>query len=529
MTFIPITEFRKSENDADDSDYLHHEALSGTAQCGRVMQNWPVVGGLNRWHFADSVFFAALLVLVLAVRAQTFRNPVLGYDEQYYLLVADRMLHGALPYVDIWDRKPVGLFLIYALAARLGDDPFLQYKLLASSFVFVTACAIFRMARPIAGNAGAIMAACLYVIWLNLMEGGGGQSQVFYNLPMAIAGLLIWRIVRGSAPVRFVGCVAMLLVGFAIQIKYTALFEGVFFGCALVWVLRRVDRRPTQVMMWAAAWISCALLPTVLAMLIYWYLGALNAFLFANFVSPFGVLRDGWTEQLSGLAEITVRLGPLLVLALVGVRGKRAPMAFVWWWLVASVAGVVLFGTFRSPQYAMATLVPMSIAAAPFFTEIRWQQPARGLAIVFALIAGQVDMWRVQVLHGGASQAKEIAQAAQPFHGCLYVYAGYPALYELTHSCLPTRWVFPIHLNAKFESSVKALGVDPLSEERRILLTRPEVIVDETPMPPERNPTTHALLAEVLHRDYYLAAHEPTGPAHDLLVYRRKQPLASQK
>ena len=55
---------------------------------------------------------ALLLCLAVAARWQTFGNPVLGYDEQFYLLVGDRMLHGALPYVDIFDRKPIGLFLM---------------------------------------------------------------------------------------------------------------------------------------------------------------------------------------------------------------------------------------------------------------------------------------------------------------------------------------------------------------------------------------------------------------------------------
>ena len=61
-----------------------------------------------------------LTLVALVVRARTFGNPVIGFDEQFYLLVGDRMLHGALPYVDIFDRKPIGLFLLYAGAGALG-------------------------------------------------------------------------------------------------------------------------------------------------------------------------------------------------------------------------------------------------------------------------------------------------------------------------------------------------------------------------------------------------------------------------
>ena len=43
--------------------------------------------------------------------------PLIHIDEQFYLLVGDGMLSGSLPYVDVWDRSPIGLFVIYALAA----------------------------------------------------------------------------------------------------------------------------------------------------------------------------------------------------------------------------------------------------------------------------------------------------------------------------------------------------------------------------------------------------------------------------
>jgi hypothetical protein len=51
-----------------------------------------------------------VIVIVLATlvfRSFHFGNPDVDFDEPFYLLVGDRMLHGAIPYVDIWDRKPI--------------------------------------------------------------------------------------------------------------------------------------------------------------------------------------------------------------------------------------------------------------------------------------------------------------------------------------------------------------------------------------------------------------------------------------
>ena len=133
---------------------------------------------------------ALLLCLAVAARWQTFGNPVLGYDEQFYLLVGDRMLHGALPYVDIFDRKPIGLFLIYALARLPGGDGFLAYKLLALGFLVPTALGVFHLARRFAAPFGAFMASAVFILWHSFMGGEGGQSPVFYDL-FVIAGVIL--------------------------------------------------------------------------------------------------------------------------------------------------------------------------------------------------------------------------------------------------------------------------------------------------------------------------------------------------
>lgn len=90
----------------------------------------------------------------------------------------------------------------------------------------------------------------------------------------------------------------------------------------------------------------------------------------------------------------------------------------------------------------------------------------------------------------------------------------------LTHSCLPSKWVFPGHLNTQDEASRDAIGVDPVAEMRRILATKPGAIVDDYPRFAFGNRATRGLLREVLAKDYHLAACIPTGPSRVRLVYR---------
>jgi hypothetical protein len=55
------------------------------------------------------------------------------------------MLDGALPYVDIWDRKPIGLFLLYAAIRLLGGDGILAYQVTATAFAVATAAVLSLM------------------------------------------------------------------------------------------------------------------------------------------------------------------------------------------------------------------------------------------------------------------------------------------------------------------------------------------------------------------------------------------------
>ena len=96
----------------------------------------------SRWKAAG-----VLLIVAVALRMWDFGNPVVHVDEQYYLLVGDRMLQGDIPYIDIWDRKPVGLFLLFAGIRLLPGDGILAYQIVATLFAAGTAWMVDRAAR----------------------------------------------------------------------------------------------------------------------------------------------------------------------------------------------------------------------------------------------------------------------------------------------------------------------------------------------------------------------------------------------
>ncbi len=469
---------------------------------------------------------ALLMLLAVAARAQTFGNPVLGYDEQFYLLVGDRMLHGAIPFVDIFDRKPIGLFLIYAGIRLLGGEGTLQYELVALLVAWSTAVLVWRFARRLTAAPGALAAAAAYLIWLDFMEGEGGQAPVFFNLPMIGAALLVERIIRRRSVTALSGALPMLLVGVAIQIKYTALFEGVFFGCALLWAAWRERNGAARIAALAAGWVGVALLPTSAAYLAYVAIGQGEAFLFANFISMWGKLPDPAITNIVGLLTIACIIGPLLACA--AFAPAPAPTSdqealsrrFVLQWLVAAILGMLAMRSFSTPQYAMPVLVPAVLAAAPLLGKAGVGQRTGWAALAISFAISQLVIHSLQTLKGGATEAAVLARAATPTRGCLFVYDGYPALYRLTHSCLLSRFVFPGHLNMTNEGSAAALGVDPSVEVRRIMALRPETVTMDDPPFERVNRKTYAIMQQELARHYRRSFAMRTGD-RQRLVYRR--------
>jgi len=464
-----------------------------------------------------------LAIVALAARSQTFGNPVLGFDEQFYLLVGDRMLQGATPYVDIFDRKPIGLFLIYAGARLLGGDGFVQYKLMAACFATGTAWAIFLLARRHATRFGATAAAATYLLWLDFMEGEGGQASVLYAYPMVLAANAVAHAAAGRGRTRRFGAAAMAAVGLATQVKYSVLIEGIYFGCALLWLGRRDGEKWDRLIASAAMWIACAALPTALALAWYAGHGHAHEFLFCNFASVLGQQRRPIATELAGLAIIAGIVAPLLagVVASRPWRDKDAVTGVIAGWLIASIASLLAYGRFDSPHYGIPPLIPCTILLAPALDGARRRRTAiiASLGVVWAV--GQTVLAVSEREKGGREAALAVAAAARPAKGCIYIYDGYPALYMQTHSCLPTRWAFPGHLATVDEASSAALGVDPVAEVARILAAHPDAIVDDFPRFAFGNPATRRILEGALAEHYHLAACIPTGHSRIRLVYRR--------
>jgi hypothetical protein len=463
-------------------------------------------------RFPIDLRFAALALAIVATlaRCRVFGDPVIQIDEQFYLLVGGRILHGAIPYVDIWDRKPIGLFLLFAGFRALGGSGVLTYQIGALVSVWATALLLFAMARRIAPPGGALVGAVLYVLWLDLAGGEGGQSPVFYNLPV-VAAIATVFFVRATAAerrgnLRAPGVAAMLLFGVAMQIKYTAVFEGVFAGVMLLATSWHAGRRSPALIADAALWIGCAIAPTLAAAGCYAASGHFDAWWFANVTS---IAMRGPGLHAATVTRVWVLAALILpMLVCVPLRRwigtpptsgrERDDRRFLDGWMAIALLGVVLFGTWFN-HYALPLCAPLGVVAAPLWTR------RAGRLWLLTLIAasfgwGQRMLWHHQITRGDAQVLAHAAKAMAGSQGCAFVYDGYPAFYDVTNSCLLTTHAFPAHLQARNEMG--ATGIDEVAEVRRIMALRPERVMVMGPAYDEENLAARAEVLRVVLPDY---------------------------
>jgi hypothetical protein len=478
------------------------------------------LASLPRW--------ALILLAALVLRAVTFGNPTLHVDETFYLETADAMLHGAVPYADVWDRKPIGLFLLYAIPAAFGvPGGIWVYQLMALAAVVLTALGIARLATRAGWESGATRAAIAYLAYLNLFEGQGGQAPVFYNLLVVGAVLLAAPREDDAAHARRRfghGLAAMTLVGVAIQIKYSVVFEGLFLGLWLMWREWKLGRGVAATAALGIPWAGVALLPTAAAGLAYYAIGHWDAWLFANFTSILARHPDPLLEQLWNLFKIALIISPLAAMCILGWMMPRAEgnaqvaRRFLYGWLMAAVLGLLVFGSWFD-HYALPLLCPGAACAAGFLGEHKDGRRWAPWILAVVALGGLVLMAKKFHDRGTTAEYNALAAAVGKGPGCLYVYSGPSLLYSYSGRCRVTRWIFPSHLSRLREAG--AIGTEPDPEIRRIFAeAKPEVVVMRPPYHGENAPM-RALTSAELAKAYRLDARLKLGWLK-LEVYKRR-------
>lgn len=488
----------------------------------------------------------ATLLLLLCGLALLHRAPAmlfhdLNLDEGLYRLIGARLADGHAPYLDLWDRKPVGVFLAVAALEHLAGGSLAAFRIATALLVGLAAWLLaLLLGRLWPMLPGAALPAALLHILFSVENGGFGMNTELLFTPASLAALLL-----GLAALETAGqggllraFAAGLLLGLAVQVKPFAVFDGLaWLGLwSLAWLGLAPRPPPGRLPPLLAAAGLGALLPTAAVLGWYGAIGGLEAWTQANITSTIGLVHGAAPPfNWPGLAEGLRRFGPLVLAAaaalaaapwlLGGAAEWRAAAGLLWWLLCMAL--MLLFGR-RFADHFFLQLLPALAAIAGVGLALAWRRlalrrprlaPRGGLALALAalLLGGRLllggpalaaeVLWRRHLAgaphwgDGSATLAAAIApRLAGP--GELLVLGRWLELYRLTGSLPPTRFPFAHHLVLGYAP------VDGPAEMARILAAAPRFIVVETawlqrpPGPPALGAPVFGVLAAALARDY---------------------------
>ena len=476
-------------------------ATGDTSEPASTENSFGTFGSRQFWL---ATIFLALFAVVL--RGVWWGDPVAEFDEQLYSFIGWRMTHGELPYVDWWDRKPFGLFAIFGLAHLIGGPQAIAFQLMAWAFAVTGALLVFDIARRLSGQFAGAIAGAIFLVLLSAYGSMSGQSEAFW-VPM-ITGM-VWLLADPDHPAaRKRALWAMLLGGMALQVKYTVIPQCIVLGGWALWHEWRKDASPAVLAIRAALFALLGLAPTLAVALLYAAVGQFDAFWFANFVSFFDRLPAEMGRMSS---ERAIAAAPLLLLSVggiytaarfIGVYDRRL-FALCWLWFLGTAATVFLPSTVYLYYFA-AFSAPVAAVSAPMFDR---RGPGRWVPGVF-ILAGLVWLVNLPESHKRSMQERvaieRMAEAIRPYvdqeEDCLWLNDAPTALYQLAGSCVPTRFVYPDHLNNALEAN--SIGVSQDTEVARILSGRPPVIVSASRAVTDQTPEVEARVKAALASDY---------------------------
>ncbi len=179
-----------------------------------------------------------VLVIFCCVQVLLFSH---GRDQSIYAVVADGILHGHMPYRDVWDFKTPGVFLVYALAQLVFGKTMLAVRLVEVAGLLGMAFAFRAMAETLleqrrVGDVAAAVAVFSHAnleFWHTAQPEAFGGFLIVFALLVTVGEYPRWR--------RYLQWVGMgMLFGAAFVLKPT--LGGGALVCAMYLARREHER-----------------------------------------------------------------------------------------------------------------------------------------------------------------------------------------------------------------------------------------------------------------------------------------------
>lgn len=291
-----------------------------------------------------------------------------GRDQAVFADVARAILSGGMPYRDIWEIKPPGVYLLYAAVTRLLGPALAAIRAVDLLFQAAAAALLYRLGSALVGRRAALLGALWYAgLYLHRGFWSTAQAESFAALPTLLCFALCRRARGRCAPSRLflsgmlVGGVALLKYPLALPCLAALLLHPSRRGSRGSWLIPR------------GSWLLAGG-AFVLASAWAWLVGggAWEAYLEIQreFVAPYARIVHGeaswWGRAGSGAGRFAAANALPCLLAVAGILclrhlGRRAA-AFLLLWLALAAVAVAAQGKYFGYHW-IPVLPPLALLA----------------------------------------------------------------------------------------------------------------------------------------------------------------------
>lgn len=469
---------------------------------------------------SEGIVFAGFLFVAFILRFPSFLRSVVDWDESLYLLMARSILAGEFPYVEIWDHKPPGIYYLFVSSLAVFGDSILSIRILSCLAVAFTSYLLYRLATVAFSNGKkiGIISGILYIVF-TLGNGGLAANTEIFLAPLVTLSFLALltrksSVVDGHSHNGGRLFTIGLLMGLAFEIKYVVLFELLAILAVILYNVMKSEKMGSRGNLLSLAK-DCSIVlaafcfPFVLVSIVFWRGGHFGEYFYANVTAnSIHTVTDSLRSsvKLAALAK-QVLANSILSISLVLLplylnRMKRKlvteknTMETIFIWLFASLTSIIFMGL-QYPHYYIQVLPPLCVLSAHMIVNAVVSNErihALGKRLLFGLFFLVFTTQVVYYSFGmgarmsymrmvkGIKNWGDLPAAISEYlnhrierNSLVYVYDYQPIIYYLTHSRVPSKYVFPMFIWDEHFSKVAA--IDPIEELASILDKRPEYII----------------------------------------------------
>ena len=509
----------------------------------------------------DWLIFAGFVCLTFFLRFPAFFQSGIGPDESIYLLMARSLTEGKAPYTEFFDNKPIGIYVVFALALLVFGKSVLSIRIAAWISVSITSFLLYRIGKVIGNDDHKVgLLAGTFYSFLTLGSGGISSDTEIFFAPFVVFAfsLLFFRLVNPEEP-HYQNKVTLfiigLLMGIALQIKQVVLFE--FISIVILVGVNLYGRYRPNINLFIKEYFKDSIILVLgffilfIFVVIYYILnGHFDDFVYANFsanlvrvgdqqwsIINFGIgfliqfktnlilwialflLPLYWLSSQDRNPEERKHLTYLIIWFSMAFLGVCSPKSFYVHYFLQLLPSLCLLSSYliiktiwsaREIGTTRRFLILALILLTPLFNIVYPYLKLGTKSVYFRFVKG-ISNWG----DDPAIVANYLKKRVKP-EDYIYVVDYLSVIYFLVPAKIPTKYAYPPFLNSDL---AKVAGSNPVQELRSILEKKPVYII-KFKQDKIGNDPFYSELEESLNRDYALDKGFPV--AADIFVDEEK-------